>query len=95
MNGERPDAVVLGELRDAHTITIVTIPSRADLQRDRYAHRTDNGRENLGHQRLVLQQCGAAKLAADFFRGTAHVQVDDLRAEVHVQARGFRKCLTV
>src|SRR5438552_6698915 len=39
MNGKRPDAVVLGELRDAHTITIVTIPSRADLQRDRYAHR--------------------------------------------------------
>src|SRR5262245_25169906 len=52
------DARGFGNSRDAHTITIVTIPAGTDLQRDRHAHRAHHGLENLRHERLIAQQRG-------------------------------------
>src|SRR5690349_12558769 len=43
VHSERLHAACLRNSRDAHAVTIVTIPSRADLQRDRHAHRSDDG----------------------------------------------------
>ena len=48
-------------------------------------HRLEQARD----ERFIFQQRRAAGLAAHFFRRTSHVDVDDLRAEVHVEARGF------
>src|SRR5262249_12732711 len=56
MHGERLDAGGFGNLRNLHTITIVTIPARADLQRDWHAHRIHDGVENPAHERLIPQQ---------------------------------------
>src|SRR3954468_7238167 len=55
MNSERLDAGAFRDLCDPNTITIVTIPPGADLQRDWYAHRLNHGRENFRHECFILQ----------------------------------------
>ncbi len=65
------------------------IPTCADLERygdwdcihDRFEYARD--------QRLILQKGRTTQLPANFFCGTPHVEVDDLRAEIYVDARGF------
>src|ERR1700730_7140084 len=49
------DAAGFGNARDLHAVTIVTIPPRADLQRNRHTHCVDDGLENAGDERLVLE----------------------------------------
>ena len=65
-------------MRDA--VAVLGVPAGADLQRHRYAHRGDDGLEDLRDQRLVAQQRRAARASADLLGRAAHVQVDDLRA---------------
>jgi hypothetical protein len=61
----------------------------ADLQRDRDVDRGHDGRHDARHQRLVAEQRGAGGGVADLLRRATHVDVDDLRAEVGVVARGI------
>ena len=60
----------------------------ADLERDGNVDRGDHCLENARDQRLVAEQRGAGEDVADLFCRAAHVDVDDLRAAVHVIARG-------
>ena len=58
----------------------------AKFQCDRHIHRFDHGLKNLGHQRFIGQQGRTRRLAAHFFGRTAHVDVDDLGAQISVAA---------
>jgi hypothetical protein len=89
MHGKCLNSTTLGDTRDSHTITVRVIPTCADLERYGHAHCVHNGLENSRHQRLILQQGGAAEFAANFFCGTAHVQIDDLRALIDIETGRF------
>ena len=95
MNGEALNAATLRNLRDAHAVTMLTVPSRADLEGYRHAYCAHDGIEDARHERLIPQQRGAAQLPADLLCGAAHVQVDDLCTVLDIQTCGLSERLGV
>ena len=91
VHGECCDAAGLGDACDVHAVAMLAIPAGADLERHRHVDRADDRLENARDQRLVREQRRAAQPPAHFLGRASHVEVDDLRAEVDVEARGFRE----
>ncbi len=89
MQGQQLHAAVFGDLRDHQRVLVARIPARAEFQRDGYIHRLHHGFENAPDQGLILEESGTGEGVADFFRRAAHVDVDDLRAPLHVVAGGL------
>ena len=87
VHGERLDAVILGDARDAQRIAVLLVPAGADLERDRHVHRLHHRIEDPRHQRLVLEQRRPGIDVADLLGRAAHVDVDDLR-------RPCRRCIS-
>ncbi len=83
------NAAGLGDLCDLRPISRCVIPTSANLERHWHVHCANNRFENMGHERFVFEQRGATELPANLFGGTTHVDINDLRAEVHVEARSF------
>src|ERR1700678_2708348 len=71
---------------DANAVLVVAVPSGACFQCDRHSDRPYHAVQNSCNQLLVLQQGGSCQTIADFFCGAAHVDIDDLRAGIHVAA---------
>jgi len=67
----------------------LTIPAGAEFERDRHIHCSDYGFENGGNELLILQQRRATPVVADFFNGTTHVDVNNLRAALDIKFGGF------
>src|SRR5712692_9162241 len=89
VQGQQLHAAVFGDLRDVQSVLVAHVPTGAELQRDGYIHRLHYGLENMPDQGLVLEERGPGQGVADFLRRAAHVDVDDLRAPLHVEARGL------
>src|SRR5690606_2362831 len=70
------DAGIFGDFRYGDAVPVLMVPAGADLQGDRYVHRTDHRIENLAYQWLIAQQGGAGGLVADLLCRAAHVDVD-------------------
>src|SRR5512146_2212465 len=87
MHGQSLNATGRCDPGDGHRVAVLAIPTGADLERYGDGYSAHDRLENATHQRLTLQQRGAAELSADFLGRAAHVEVDDLCAEVHVDAR--------
>jgi hypothetical protein len=88
---ERGDTAGGGDARDRDTVAMFAIPAGASFEchRNAIADRTHHRVEDARDQRFVLQQRRPAQSIADFFRRAAHVDVDDLRAEIDVATRRF------
>ena len=71
------------------------VPAQTGFEGNGYVHRVDNGFQDFGNQRLVLHQCAACLNIADFFGRTAHVYINDLRAQADVIPRSFRHLLRI
>ncbi len=95
VHGQSLNATALCDPGDRHSIARVAVPTCADLERHGDVHRSHDGVQDMRDERLVPQEGRAAQLAAHFLRRTAHVEVDDLRAEIHIDARGLGQLLRV
>ena len=91
MNRERCDATGFSELRNAYTVAQIATPSCARFQSDWHAGCIHHGVENFPDQCLISEQRGTAQPVANFFCGAAHVDVDDLRAEIDIASCGLRQ----
>ena len=89
MYRQRGNAGRFSHLRDDMDIFVIVVPAQAGFQGNRHIHRFDHCIQNIGHQRLVLQQSAAGEHIAHFFGGAAHIDIDHLRALRHVITRGF------
>src|SRR5438552_566772 len=89
VQGQQLHAAVFGDPRDLQSVLVVQVPPRAELQRDGYIHRTHYGLENAPDQGLILEKRGPGQGVADFLCRAAHVDIHDLRAPLHVEARGL------
>ena len=87
MYGKRLNAVTFCQPCNSHAIYGLAIPAGANLERYGHADRTHHRIQDGGDQRLIAQQRRTAGATADFLGGTAHVDVNNLRAPVHVQPR--------
>jgi len=87
MQREHGDAGLLGQARDGQRVAVLRVPSGAELQGHRHVDRRHHRVQDARNQRLVLQQRRAAGDVAHFLRRAAHVDVDDLGATRHVEAR--------
>lgn len=76
-------------------VLMVVVPTQTGFEGNGYACRTDDGFQNGGNQRLVLHQRATGLDIADFFSGTAHVDVDKLRPKADVVTRGIRHLLRI
>ena len=68
-------------------IAFLRRPAGADLEGHRDRDRRHHRRQDAPHQGLVAQQGGARRHLADLLGRAAHVDVDDVGAEVEVEAR--------
>ena len=91
MDRQRLHATVLRNARDGDAIAVLNIPPSAHFERHRHVHRCHHRSEDASHQMLVSHQSRTGRLPADLLRGTAHIDVDDLRTFVYVQSCGIRK----
>ena len=90
MHGQRPDAGLLGNARDAHGIALIGRPAGADLERHRHVDGRDGRVQDGRHEAFVAQQRRTGLLVAYFFCRATHVDVDDLCAGVGVATRRVR-----
>ena len=89
------NAAGFGDPGDADGIAILLVPTGAYLERDRHIHRADHRFQQLSHQRFILQQRGTGHHVANFLGRTTHIDVDDLRAVIHVVLRGLRQHMRI
>src|SRR5687767_2522899 len=89
MHRERCDATGFSELRDAYAITRVATKTSACLESYRHARCSYHRAEDFRHQVFICEQCRAAQTIADFFRRAAHVDVNNLCAEIDIAAGSF------
>ena len=80
------DADSLGHLGNRDRIARLERRSGADLERHRDVDGIDDRRHDRFGERLVRKQRRSRRDIADLFRGTAHVDIDHLRAARHVVA---------
>ena len=95
VDGKGGDAAIFGDAGDGRQVFVVVVPAQTGFEGNGNVHRADDGFENGGNQRLVLHQRAAGLNIADFFGGTAHVDVDNLRPEADVVTRGIRHLLRI
>ena len=88
VHGEAGDARVLGDARDRDGVAAVAVPARAHLERDRNAGRRDHRGEDARDESLVAHEGRTGCAVAHLLRRAAEVDVDDLRAELDIHARG-------
>ena len=86
VHGQQLHAAVLGEAGDGDAVAVLPIPAGANLEGDRHVDGPYHRLQNIGHQRLVTQQRRTGGDIADFLGRTTHINVDDLRALVDVDA---------
>ena len=84
------DAGLFGDTGHRGCVAVLRIPAGTDLQGYRHINGPDDRLEDAPDQRLVLQQCRAGHEVADLLRRAAHVDIDDLRTVVHVEAGRVR-----
>src|SRR2546421_4101613 len=82
VNGEGLNAATLRNLRDDHAVAMLTVPSRADLERYGHTHCAHDGIEDARHEPLILQQRGAAQLPADLLRSEEHTSELQSRSDL-------------
>jgi hypothetical protein len=87
VHGERLRAGRLDDARHAHRVAPLRARAGADLDRDRHRHRGDHGLDDAADQAFIREQRGPGGHVAHFLGRAAHVDVDDLGAEIHVGAR--------
>ena len=63
----------------------------ADLERHGHRHRAHHGRRGCARPALHRPAAPSRPALADFFGRASHVDVDDLRAKIDVDARGARE----
>jgi hypothetical protein len=95
MDGKGLDTAGFCDVCDVHCVAILFVPAGTDLQGDGHVHCTDHFFQYLCHQFLVLHQCRTGHHVADLLGGTAHVDIDDLCAVVHVVTRGLGEHLGI
>ena len=66
---------------------VLAIPAGADLERYRHVDGPHHRIQDARDQRFIAAAAPNRTATADFLRRTAHVDVDDLRAQVDVHAR--------
>ncbi len=88
---QRRDAGGFGDAGDGERVAAGARVAGADLQRHRHRYCGDHGVEDAPDQRFIAQQGRAGGDVADLLRRAAHVDVDDVGAEIHVVARGLRE----
>ena len=79
---------VFSQFRYAYCVAVAAIPARAYLESNGHTNRAHDGLNDACDQRFILQERGARHHVAHLLRRAAHVDVDDLRAFVHVVLRG-------
>ena len=89
MHGDHHGTGRLGGTCQRHGIAVVGVDAGAHLDGDRYRHGLDHTLDDLDGQRFVAHQGGAGIDVADLLDRTAHVDVDDLRAALDVEAGGL------
>ena len=89
MHGDHHGAGRFGGTGQLHGVAVVRVHPGAHLDGDRHRHGTDHRLDDPHGQRLVAHQGGAGKHVADLLDRTAHVDVDDLRTALHVEAGGL------
>ncbi len=95
MDRQRLNPGGFGDFGDIHRIAVVLVPAGADFQCDGHIDGFDHRVQNLAHQFFILQQRRTGHHIADFLGRTAHVDVDDLRAMIHIVPRRLRQHLRI
>src|SRR5262245_51446136 len=95
VHGERRDAGRLRDARDGDAVALRTRVAGADLERHRHVHGAYDRVEDAPDERVVAQQSRAGRHVAHLLRGASHVDVDDLRTAIDVEARGVGEHLGV
>src|SRR6478735_5427811 len=95
MHGERCDATRFSELRDPYAIALITSKTGARLESYRHARCSYHRAEDFRHQVFIGEQCRAAQAVTYFFRRAAHVDVDDLGAEINIAPGGVGQGLGI
>ncbi len=89
VHGEARHALTLRDARDRDGIAILAVPASAHLECDRHARSRDHRGQDGSDQRLVAHERGAGCPIAYLPGRAAEVDVDDLRPEIRVHARGL------
>src|SRR3989441_8944415 len=80
VDGDRVDALALGEPRDLDRVHRAVVPAAADLDREGHADRLSQSAEDQQGGERVAHEGGALALGDDLRDGAAHVEVDRVGA---------------
>ena len=89
VNGESGNAGFFGQLGDAGAVAVVPVPPRPHFKGHGNLNGRDNGRKDRGDEGFVPQQGRSRSPIADLFGGAAHIDINDLRAEIAVALGSF------
>src|SRR5262249_47418402 len=81
VDGDRVDALTLGDVRDLDRVDGALVPARADLDRERHADSLAQRPEEHGGAQRIAHERGALALGDDLRHRTAHVEVDRVGAD--------------
>ena len=89
VDGDQRHAGILGAAGELGRVAARVVPAQPHLERHRYAHGADHGLDQAQGVREVAHQ-GRARLLAGHLAGrAAHVDVDDVGAQISRHARPF------